>query len=442
VDQAPARKPYDAPNWLSALAPVKLSDLNGGSRKLVDQPDVDQLNAEFNLQIPPALYSGNSKGIPLHLDYSYANQISNKDSVLSVFYQSQFIKSLTLPMPWEWTSKVSSGIQFMAIRMGLTKESNPLLTKRSTVYIPQPMIYPSSAAGLNLITDHGDLAPFLRMDFAQAAKYQGECPILEDRGSFETKINSNSTIDISGMPHFIAMPNLAAFRVSGFPFSRLADLAETAVILPDDPNLNDYSAYLAILARIGRLTGYPGTSVTVASANQLNTVKNKDLLVIASGSENQTLLKQWESNIPESNNSIFTKSIDINNIKNWFSKTPDFDIYQNTFIAGFQSPLDSKRSVVLLASVDSESLTNLTNSLDGSAGRITGALVRLNEGKIELVSDKQTYHAGSLSWFEYISWLISEYLALFISISVIGAVIPALFIYAALIAKRKNRLIL
>jgi hypothetical protein len=440
VTGLPARLPYDAPNWLSSNAPVKLIDLNSGPKKLPDPSDEAQLNAKFNIQIPPALYAPNPRGIPLHLNYSYANQLNSKSAYLSVFYKSQFLKSMSLPMQWEWTSKLSGEVRSLASSIGLANDVGALPIKQSTVYIPQTMIYPAPGPDLDSNTDQSNLAPLLRMDFAQAPRMQDGCPGLGDKTIPEAKINPDSTIDISGMRHFIAMPDLSAFTNSGFPFSRLADLSETAIILSDTPNTSDYSAYLAILARIGRLTGYPGTAVMVTNTSRLDSIKNKDLLVISSGGDNQILLKQWGKNIPDNKHVALKVPGNLDEAAHWFSASPKFDIYQNTFIAGFESPLQSGRSVVLFSSLNTDQLDSLSNSLDGSMGSISGALVRLNEGKVELVTNEQTYHSGSLSWTEYLSWLLSEYVALLISISMIAAVIPSLLIYAALKAKRRKRL--
>jgi hypothetical protein len=280
------------------------------------------------------------------------------------------------------------------------------------------------------------------MDFniKKSEAKKGDCNQVVNTNSINANINPNSTIDISGMQHFIQMPNLAAFSNSGFPFSRLADLSETAVVLPDNPNTYDYSAYLAVLGRIGRLTGYPVTSVTLTSAGQIDLVKDKDLLVITSGNESKSLLKQWESVIPSSNHSIFKIPNNWNDVKSWFGSNEKFDIYQNTFITGFKSPLDSNHNVVLISSLNPEKLTDLTASLDGSMGPIFGSLMRLNEDQMELVSDQHNYYSGSLPWTVYLPWLISEYLVLFMLISAIAVAILSLLIYLALNARRRKRL--
>ena len=436
----PIRKSYDAPNWLSSNGPVQLSKLNGATKPPADQPEPEKSTASPNVQIPPALYSANGKGIPLHLDYSYQNQASNNNAVLSVTYKSQLVKTIALPMQDEWTSKFSGAIKSLAQTIGLSIDADSLVTKKSTVFIPQAMIYPSPAEKSIVNNDQANVASFLLTEFAQSSSKRYDCSDPSNQGNIEATINPNSTIDISGMQHFIRMPNLAAFSNSGFPFSRLADLSETAVVLPDNPNVYDYSAYLAALGRTGRLTGYPGTSITVTSIGEIGSVKEKDLLVITSGSESQPLLKQWESSIPINNHSIFKIPNSLKDIGGWFSSNTHFDIYQNTFIAGFKSPLQSSRSVVLISSFNPEKLTAIAASLDGSMGPIFGSLVRLNEDQIELVSDQQNYHSGSLPWANYLSWLLSEYLSLFILFSVIAALILSLLMYAALKAVRRKRL--
>jgi hypothetical protein len=85
---------------------------------------------------------------------------------------------------------------------------------------------------------------------------QGECQdiIIDNvRGS----IDPESTIDLRGYDHFMAMPNLGVFKDAGFPFTRMADLSETAVVLPDNASAEDLGAYLSLMGRFGAATGYP-----------------------------------------------------------------------------------------------------------------------------------------------------------------------------------------
>jgi hypothetical protein len=444
IDKQIARKPFDAPNWLSSKGPIKFSEINNSDRSEARSATENETNPSFNLlnvQMPPALFSTNGKGILLNLDYSYTNQFDSRGSSLSINYQNQAIKSITLPMQNEWIGKLGTSSEFLGSLLGSSK-NNSLITKDSTVNIPLSAVYPSPYLKTKLISEGGSTEPILQMDFniKKSAEKKGDCNQVENTSSINANINPNSTIDISGMQHFIKMPNLAAFSNSGFPFSRLADLSETAVVLPDNPNTYDYSAYLAVLGRIGRLTGYPVTLVTVASVGQIGSVKDKDLLVITSGNESQSLLKQWESAILSSNHSILKIPNNWNDVKGWFGSNEKFDIYQNAFITGFKSPLHSNHNVVLISSLNPEKLTDLTASLDGSMGPIFGSLMRLNEDQMELVSDQHNYHSGTLPWTVYLPWLISEYLVLFMLLSAIAVAILSLLIYVALNARRRKRL--
>ena len=55
-------------------------------------------------------------------------------------------------------------------------------------------------------------------------------------------IDPQSTIDLTAFRHYLAMPNLAAYANSGFPFTRVPDLAQTSIILPNQPTTADVLA--------------------------------------------------------------------------------------------------------------------------------------------------------------------------------------------------------
>jgi hypothetical protein len=236
------------------------------------------------------------------------------------------------------------------------------------------------------------------------------------------------------------MPNLVAFSKSGFPFTRLADLSETAVVLPDEPNNNDYSTYLSVLGRIGMLTGYPAVAIAVTTTSKVNTLKDKDLLVISSGNSNQMSLKPWEKMIASTNNTLFTLPSDLYDVGSWFKSSPKLDIYQDNFIAGIQSPLQNNRSVVVIASANPEKLLTIVDSLDGSMGPIYGSLVEFNDSQITRIHNNQNYHAGSLSVPEYIYWLVTENFIFFLLFSALAIATLSMLIYSGLKIQRRKRL--
>lgn len=60
----------------------------------------------------------------------------------------------------------------------------------------------------------------------------------------QVEIDPNSTIDFSGFNHFARLPDLKLFTVSGFPFSKYADLSQTLVLIRDQAPANVVSTML------------------------------------------------------------------------------------------------------------------------------------------------------------------------------------------------------
>jgi hypothetical protein len=80
---------------------------------------------------------------------------------------------------------------------------------RRTVYMPPLLLTPRAQ---------------LRLHFYYDIPKTGECQgrVLDN---VVGAIDPNSTIDLSSFPHYMALPDLAAFANSGFPFTRMADLS-------------------------------------------------------------------------------------------------------------------------------------------------------------------------------------------------------------------------
>jgi hypothetical protein len=194
------------------------------------------------------------------------------------------------------------------------------------------------------------------------------------------------------------------------------------------------------VSRIGKLTGYPGVALSVVSLRELDTVKNKDILAISSGNDNQANLIPWNKSITSNTKSVFNIKNGIERGLGWFTSSTPFNVYQSSFITGFESPFARDKSVIVISSADSEKLADIVASLDGSLGPIFGSYIEFNDGKISKIIDDQTYHNGSLSFINYLYWSLSEYLTLFLLISAIAIVMLSLLMYAGLKSRRKQRL--
>ncbi len=186
-----------------------------------------------NFRLPPDLFGWRSKGIPIDLKYRYTPRPVVDKSTLNINVNQQFLRAYALR-----SVKNSDGRASQLLARVLPDGSVPVDER---IELPLFMLPAQSQLQFHFYYD------YLK---------QGACKdVLID--NVKGAIDPDSTIDVSGLPHFIALPDLAVFGNSGFPFTRLADLAETAVILPDKPGAEDYSAYLTLMGRMGESTGYP-----------------------------------------------------------------------------------------------------------------------------------------------------------------------------------------
>jgi cellulose synthase (UDP-forming) len=115
--------------------------------------------------------------------------------------------------------------------------------------------------------------------------------------NLEGAILKDSHLDISGIPHSTVLPNLELFANAGYPFTRDADLADTAVVLPDKPSIEELEMFLAMMGHFGAQTGYPALRVTVVDASGMTEDGNKDYLVVGTA-EDQPALHKLDGSLP------------------------------------------------------------------------------------------------------------------------------------------------
>ncbi len=283
---------------------------------------------------------------------------------------------------------------------------------------------------------------------------QGACKdVLID--NVKGAIDPDSTIDVSGLPHFIALPDLAVFGNSGFPFTRLADLAETAVILPDKPGAEDYSAYLTLMGRMGESTGHPATGVAVAGAAQVGKMAARDLLVIGT-TQNQPLFTQWAARMPVSlagNEKHFALTDIVSTVMGWWNGADGTrnhpvemrlsltSVSTDAVLSGFESPLASGRSVVALASNAPQGLLAMTEVLldPEQVKRVQGSLALVHGKEVESLAAQQNYHVGKLPPWTYAQWWLSRRSLTMVPMIGGAALLLAALLFVSLRARANRR---
>lgn len=425
VDMLAPRKPYDAPNWLPSDRPIKLGELMSANKLNVSGYDPGDITVPLNL--PPDLFSWREDGVPLNLKYRYTPQERSNNSSIMVSLNDTLLKAEPLPSIENLNNSIVSRLT----------GGDDTISRETHVYLP-----------LNSVALQSRLQLRYMFDYLK----QGECgDIIIDnmRGS----IDPESTLDFSGYDHFMAMPNLGVFKDSGFPFTRLADLSQTAVVLADQPSAEDISAYLSVLGRFGESTGYPATGVSVIKATQIASAADKDILVMSSGSD-QPLLKQWADRLPISGNARqqgFELSDLAFRLRDWMSPDPDENQRRarvamafssdarSTFLTGFESPLHKGRSVVLISSGQPGGMSDVARALS-SSDKVQGSLVVVRGDSVEALVAEQKYYVGDLGPLKYVQWLMSRNVLWLLLVVAVGVVLVTGVAYLTLRSLARRRL--
>ena len=390
------REPYDAPRWLRTDRPIKLGELASAQALNVSGYTPDAIR--IPLAAPPDLFAWRERGVPVQLNYRYTPRPARDKSTLNVAVDNAFVSAL----PILATDVIENAATGTAVTDGT-------LAATGKVHVPLAMITPQSQLQLNYFYDY-------------TKKNECEDVLIDNmRGA----IAEDSTIDLTGFPHFIAMPNLNVFRNSGFPFTRLADLSETGVVLAGNAGQSEISAYLTLLGSMGASTGYPATDVTVVRADQVDSVSNKDLLVIGAGRD-QTLLKTWSSSLPFGldGSKRYTVSDLVYRVMGWFGSglragerdaRIDMAVASDStdaVFAGFESPITSGRSVVMVSSNRPDGLFDAVNALitpdADPQNQVRGSLAVVRGAKVDSLVDQTTYHVGRLPPVMGLQWYLSQ----------------------------------
>lgn len=429
LDMGPARKLYDAPNWMPTDRPVRVGELvNGPSDLQVDGYSGDPIR--INLRLPADLSPWQSKGVPMDLKYRFTAPAQQDDSILNVEINKQLVDSFRLK---------PSDKQGQSNRISV-----PLLGSDSALN-SLSLLIPAFRVG----SDNQ-----MQFTFKLQPNKSGACTGGLSN-SARAGIDPDSTLDFSALPHFAAMPNLAFFVNSGFPFTRYADLSDTAIVMPDKPAAVDLEALVTLLGYMGKWTGIPTLRVEVLPASQVSKAANKNLIVIGTGSASD-LLQRWRTAMP-----VLLKNgrIELAPIASpshfwgaWMlepnreepSATGRQMLTSNGGLAvleGFESPFNKGLSVVALMASQPDELRSALNAMEdaGQVNRINGDVVLIRGGTLESFHLGETYYIGQLPIWKLAWFHLSRYPMLVAAGGIIAGLALALllFMFLSRIAARR-----
>jgi cellulose synthase (UDP-forming) len=415
----PVRQPYDAPAWIPTDRPVKFGELvDAGQLQGVGYVP-GTFRVPFNTA--PDLYTWRRRPFPMQVYFRAppGPVVDVAASHLDVAVNGQYLRSFSLAPPeptWAWITR----------EIGLDPD----------------------------LQDHGaDIPPYavfgkneLELAFDARPLHRGDCVAIP--GDIHMSVDPESTLDLSSAWRFTQLPNLAFLVNSGFPFTRLADLSETAVVLPDRPGPLELSAFLGLMGRMGALTGYPVLGVAVTRPDGLAQVADRDLIQIGTFAQlgrGADLLRDGPVRL-EGERLAVTLSPPLATIRRWFG---DRTIAERARLAtrlvarpaedtamliGVQSPLKPGRSLVSFLAATPQGLAGLVDSLRDSTltPAIQGDFALLAGGRFTSYQVQRSYTVGSLPVWLWPEWLLRDRPLSMIGMLVLACLMVSVALYASL----------
>ncbi|MFC3608663.1 UDP-forming cellulose synthase catalytic subunit [Stutzerimonas tarimensis] len=421
------RHPYDAPNWIANGRPVHFHEM-------ADQPlSSDSLTPptmSISFHAAPDTFAWNGANIPMKLHYSFpdAPWIDASRSRLDIALNGRYLTSLPV------------------LKQGVVEKIRNQLGEQ-TRQVEAEIEIPS-----NLIVGDNRLDFFFNIKQPEGA----DCHFIPAAPTI-SMIDEGSYIDFSETKHFTQLPNLPLFARSGFPYTRMADLSETAVLLPATPSLSEIQAMLNMLGRFGKTTGYPALGVEVLTGEtRLADVSGRDLLVIshldsalalpdmlggmplrlegeglqvaspppAELARTMILLGDWNYQLDEASR--------------YLSGNPEF-----RGLVGRQSPYDPTRVMVMALASDEQWLPRMIASLEHPRvqANIRGDLAFFeSEERVHGFRIGALFAQGELPWAIYVRWLLSERPLLLMTLLLTSTLLIAAGLYPLLREHAARRL--
>jgi cellulose synthase (UDP-forming) len=423
----PVRQPYDAPAWIPSDQPVRLGAITDARN--LDGAGYDNL-IQVAFRTAPDLYTWRERGFPLRIAFrAPPGPIENLAvSRLDVGINGLYLQSIPLAdgisNAWwrNWIPVIGSTGPF------------------HTVYVP-----PYDVFGNNALQFFFDTRPL-------DAGACGAVPSDPTMG-----IDPNTTISLARGYHFAAMPNLAFFVSAGFPFTRMADLSNTTIVLPDTPDTGEISAYLGMMGRFGFLTGYPTLQVSVARPEEEASLQKGDILVIGTF-DHLGSLTDILRNVPIAigNGQISVKLGDspLASVFQLFTGSRQDDqhraatalsasVNQDTaIVASGRSPWVSQATVVAMLAGTPQGLGSILSTFRDTVENplIQGDFSIVSGGQVSSFRIGSTYTVGWIPFWIWPSYLLHDQPFTIVLVMLLGCIILTLALHFTLRRRAMTRL--
>jgi hypothetical protein len=412
------RAPYDAPRWVRSDRAVRLGELIDDPQQFQGRGVAPQ-PMTVNLRLPPDLFTWNRAGVPVDVHYRYTAPAERDNSVLTVSINNQLLRSYRLAPESESTG----GGRFFVplLQNDSSRETRGLLIPAFQLASDNQLVFQFS------------------MDFHREANCK-EVFIDNTRES----IDPDSTVDVSDFAHYAALPDLALFANAGFPFTRYADLSDSAVVLPDATDAAALEQLFFVLGRMGRQTGAVALGFRLLDTRQALAAGDADLLVLSGGDAND-LLARWGgtlrltklgrdyTGLPPAVRVLLEPAHRGRDGGGAAQVLIQADGTLGALLS-FESPLRRGRTVVALVGSDAAAARSLVAALEDSArvSQIRGGLAVVRNDTVQSFAADEVYYVGSLTLWQWLWFHFAHHALLLIILALAAAVAVALLLYGGL----------
>lgn len=415
---------YDAPRWVPLREVIPLSQLPGGKQLVHEGTGATTFRMPFRL--PPDLFFWLTHNPTLELAFGAQRARGVEPPRVSVELNGHYLA--TLPAP-----QAHGGGAWGRVRLPVNREH---------------------LAGFNELVIHLDYGA------------QG-CAGVPTIGTTRFTVDGDSSgLRLKGHTHFASLPDLSLFVHDGFPFTRRADLGETTAVLPARPAPEEIATLLSLVAGFSGVTGRPAAGLQVTTAEQLlqTGAASRDLLVVGAVA-NQPLLQLYGDRLPlrlggDGGEVTLPARGPLEALRFALSgrlldgergRAREIVEHLPRFAAvmAIESPLAAGRSAVFVTAHRAEDLPSLPQLQGPAESRYRGSdlLVALSpqaggggEGRF-LFRLGLSYQAGTLRPWHRFLWQMSQHWVSLFPAALLGIVLLALVLRAALRGRVQRRLL-
>jgi Bacterial cellulose synthase subunit len=411
---APAATPYSAPRWIPPGRVVPFSDMPGTAVLAHDGTGPATLSRRF--RVAPDLWIWPADFVVLDLGWSERIPTGAPAPRLDVELNGEFLA--TLPR--------ATGPGEHA--------------RRARLRIPREHV-----RGFDELLVH---VRYPEHDPCSAGRDAPDPPRVELAG--------DSVLHLEALSHFAPQPDVALFAYDGWPFTRLPDLSETTVVLPESPSEAELSLVLSVAGRLAQVTGRAGTGATfvVGARAGEEELAGRDLLVVGADGDNP-LLSSWAARFPiaveRGGARVRRPDARLANLDLLGGAGPLLDLRraERTLatarevgaIAGIESPVTPGRTVVAVTATTPDAIPPLGEFLGYAESRGRGGdLLVLTAGRRSLFQIGPTFPRGELPPWTRFRWFLAGHWLVLVPAIAASAVALARILKGALAARMRDRL--